>query len=233
MAIGTTSTGTSRPGSVFRILCGCLTLGLSLLCVFASFGHAITMSGRDALSLWVFFVWGTGLAIAGVWLIRGRSKGKAIVFAWDRRRIITVSLMAILVVGLLIFLVNQPSVADDAIWWPLILQTMFANLFASLPFLLFDREDYKERNAPVQLDSAQRRKVRRRAIFVAVAGALMFVAGIAAGQQVDSWLEDILVQAGTAVLAAAVAVGYRLRKTRPRDSVRDYGSSPPTVERED
>lgn len=87
-------------------------------------------------------------------LIRGRSKGKVIVFVRDRRRIVSVAFMAILVVGLLIFLMSQPSIEDDAVWWPLMLQIMFANLFASLPFMLFDREGYKERVAPVQLDVA-------------------------------------------------------------------------------
>jgi peptidoglycan/LPS O-acetylase OafA/YrhL len=163
--------------------------------------------------MWIFFLWGLGLAWGGVWLIRGRSKGKAIVFARDRKRLVAVALLAILVVGLLIFLMSQPSLTDDAVWWPLMLQTMFANLFASLPFALFDREDYKERREPAQLDTAGRRKVRQRTILVVVVGGLMLTAGLTVGQQMDPWWEDVLVRLGVGLLACAAVLGYKLRKS--------------------
>jgi hypothetical protein len=213
MATGTVSMNSGALGALFRILCGCLTLGLSLVCVFASFRSATTMTGQDALTMWIFFLWGLGLAWGGVWLIRGRSKGKAIVFARDRKRLVAVALLAILVVGLLIFLMSQPSLTDDAVWWPLMLQTMFANLFASLPFALFDREDYKERREPAQLDTAGRRKIRQRTILVVVVGGLMLTAGLTVGQQMDPWWEDVLVRLGVGLLACAAVLGYKLRKS--------------------
>jgi hypothetical protein len=198
-------------GAPFRIVSGCFTLGLGLLCVFASFTHAISMTGKDALTLWFFFAWGLALALGGLWLIRGRSKGKSIVLVLDRKRVMSASFLAILVVGLLIFLIGQLSIKDDP-WWPLILQTMFANLFASLPFMLFDREDHKERDAPVQLDAAGRRKVRRRLLVITVSGGLMFAAGIAADVQVETWWADALVRIGSALLAAGAVLGCRLKK---------------------
>lgn len=120
--------------------------------------------------------------------------------------------MAVLIVGLLIYLITQPSIRDDAVWWPIILQTMFANLFASLPFILFDREDYKERRAPVQLDAAGRRKVRLRLIVVTVIGGLMLSAGLTVGQQIDPWWEDILVRLGTALLGCAAVLAFWMKK---------------------
>jgi hypothetical protein len=212
MATETVPTNSDGGEALFRILCGCLTLGLSLVCVFASFRSATTMTGGDALNLWVFFVWGLGLAFGGVWLIRGRSKGKAIVLARDWKRLLIAALMAVFTVGLLIYLISQPSITDDAVWWPLILQTMFANLFATLPFMLFDREDYKERRAPVQLDAAGRRKVRQRLIVVTVIGGLMLTAGLTVGQQIDPWWEDILVRLGIASLGGAAILAFRLKK---------------------
>lgn len=213
MATGTVSSNRGPFGAPLRILCGCLTLALSLICVVTSFSRASTMTGQDALTLWIFFLWGLGLAWGGVWLIRGRSKGKAIVFARDWRRLLLAALLALMVVGMLIFFLSQPSIRDDAVWWPLMLQTMFANLFGSLPLILFDREDYKERGEPARLDAAGQRKVRRRIILVAVGGGLMLTAGITVGQQLDQWWADILVQLGIALLAGAAFLGYRLKKS--------------------
>jgi hypothetical protein len=171
--------------------------------------------------MWIFFLWGLGLAWGGVWLIRGRSKGKAIVLARDRKRLLAATLMALLVVGMLIFFMSQPSLRNDAVWWPLILQTMFANLFASLPLILFDREDYKERREPARLDAAGRRKVRQRIILVAIVGGLMLVAGLTVGQQLDKWWTDIIVQLGIGLLAGAAVLGYRLKKSPRPDSGTD------------
>lgn len=52
-------------GAPFRIVSGCFALGLGLLCVSASFTHAISMTGKDALTLWFFFAWGLALALGG------------------------------------------------------------------------------------------------------------------------------------------------------------------------
>ena len=147
-------------GSPMRILCASVTLCLSLLCVYSSFSSAISATGTDALTLWFFFAWGLGLVCGGVWLLRGRSQGEMIIFAPDRNRIMLFAFMFAGIVGLLIFLVSQPSIENDP-WWPLILQTMFAVLFASLPFLLFDRADYRERNKPTALNGSQRQRMRK------------------------------------------------------------------------
>lgn len=213
MTTGTMSSNRGPLGAPLRILCGCLTLALSLICVVTSFTRASTMTGQDALTIWGFCLWGAGLAWGGVWLIRGRSKGKAIVLATDWKRLSASVLLALLVVGMLVFFMSQPSFRDDAVWWPLILQTMFANLFASLPFTLFDREDYKERSEPARLDAAGRRKIKQRIILAAIVGGSMLTAGLTVGQQMDQWWEDLLVRIGAAVLACAAVLGYKLRKS--------------------
>ncbi|MGN7250190.1 hypothetical protein [Arthrobacter sp. SAFR-014] len=170
------------------------------------------MTGQDAVTIWGFFLWGLGLAWGGIWLIRGRSKGKRIVFARDWKRLLVAALLALLVVGMLLFLLSLPSVKDDAVWWPLILQTMFANLFGSLPLMLFDREDYKEQGEPDRLDAPRRRKVRQRIILVAVVGGLMLAAGLTVGKQIDQWWQDLLIRLGVGLLAGAAVLGYRLGK---------------------
>lgn len=221
MASGSVSLNRGPLGAPLRVFCGSLTLALSLICVVTSFSRASTMTGQDVLTIWGFFLWGLGLVWGGVWLIRGRSKGKAIVLARDWKRLLAATLMALLVVGMLIFFMSQPSLRNDAVWWPLILQTMFANLFASLPLILFDREDYKERREPARLDAAGRRKVRQRIILVAIVGGLMLVAGLTVGQQLDKWWTDIIVQLGIGLLAGAAVLGYRLKKSPRPDSGTD------------
>lgn len=209
------STPTSRNlgGASLRVLCGSLTLGLSLLCIYASFSRAIEVTGRDAVTSWFFFGWGTAMAFGGAWLIRGRSKGRAIVFARDRRRLIVVASLAVLVVGLLVYLVNQSSMTEDE-EWPFLLQTMFAILFASVFFLLFDREDYKERAKPKPLTAAGRRKAKRFLIIIILVGALTFTTGIVADIQVDTWWSEGLYRLGTALLASGAVIGFGLRKNR-------------------
>ncbi|MET4060315.1 hypothetical protein ABIB35_001860 [Arthrobacter sp. UYP6] len=103
-------------GTPMRILCACVTLCLSLLCVYSSFSSAISATGTDALTLWFFFAWGLGLVCGGVWLLRGRSQGELIIFAPDRNRIMLFTFMFVGIVGLLIFLVSQPSIEEDT-WW--------------------------------------------------------------------------------------------------------------------
>lgn len=218
MAPDVASTSSGSIATSFRILCGSLMLILSLISVVSSFRSAITLTGQDAVSLWGFFLWGLGLACGGVWLIRGRSKGKTIILAVDWKRLVIVAAMALMVVGILIFFLSQPGFTDDPVWWPLILQTMFANLFASLPFALFDREDYKERQEPTKMDAEGRRKAGRGIIVVAVVGAVLISSGIVVGIQSDSWWQDLLVQLGVALLAAAVFLWYRLRQSIRRDS---------------
>lgn len=206
-------TGKAPSGALFRILCGSLTLGLSLVCVYASFSRAIEVTGRDAVTSWIFFAWGSAVAIGGVWLIRGRSKGKTIVFARDRKRLIVVASLAILVVGMLIYFAGQPSMTEDE-GWPFLLQTMFAVLFASVFFLLFDREDYREQAQAKPLTVEGRRKARRLLIIMVLIGALMFTTGIVADIQVDSWWSEGLYRLGTALLAAGAVLGFQLRRKR-------------------
>ena len=215
MTTGPVSSNCGLLGAPFRIFCGCLTLALSLICVVSSFSHANTMTGQDAVTIWGFFVWGLGLAWGGIWLIRGRSKGRRIVFVRGWKRLAAVGIFALLVVGMLLFFLSLPSVRDDAVWWPLMLQTMFANLFGSLPLILFDREDYQEPRQPARLDAAGRRKVRHRIILVAIVGGSMLTAGLAVGQQIDQWWEDLLVRLGVGLLAGAAVLGFRLRKAGP------------------
>lgn len=205
----------------FRVLSGCFSLALSLVCVVSSFRFATTMAGTDAVTLWIFFLWGLGLVVGSVWLIRGRSKGKAVVFAKDRKRLAIAAALTLVVVGMLIYTASQPSLREDRVWWPIILQTMFANLFASLPFALFDREDYKQRQEPTKLDAEARRKVGQRIIVVAVVGAVLLTTGIAVGLQVDSWWQDMLVQLGVALLAATAFLWYRFRRSIRGDSGAD------------
>jgi len=196
--------------AAFRILCGSLTLGLGLVSVISGLSIVGGLSGRDVLTMGMS-AWGLGLAGAGMWLIRGRSKGKALVFVRDRRRLIIVGVLFALVVGLLAYL--MVSVDDQrTVTGQMMLQTMFANLFASIPFLLFDREDYKERDAPVPLRPAQRKRVRSRILLVAAAGVLFIAGRIFFDQQLDRWWEGFLTNAGMAFIGAAVALGYRLRK---------------------
>jgi hypothetical protein len=221
MATGSVSSNSGLLGAPFRIFCGCLTLALSLICVVSSFSHATTMSGQDAVTMWGFFLWGVGLAWGGIWLIRGHSKGKRIVFARSWKRLLVAALLALLVVGMLLFLLSLPSVKDDAVWWPIMLQTMFANLFGTLPFVLFDREDYKEPRQPARLDAAGRRKVRHRIILVVIVGGLMLTAGLTVGQQIDRWWEDLLVRLGVGLLAGAAVLGFRLRKAPTPNSGTD------------
>jgi peptidoglycan/LPS O-acetylase OafA/YrhL len=213
MTHGLIPTGKTPRGALFRILCGSLTLGLSLVCVYASFSRAIEVTGRDAVTSWIFCAWGSAVAIGGVWLIRGRSKGKAIVFARDRKRLIVVALMAILVIGMLIYFASQSSMTDDE-EWPFLLQTMFAVLFASVFFLLFDREDYREQARAKPLTAEGRRKAKRLLIIMVLIGALTFTTGIVADIQVDSWWSEGLYRLGTALLAAGAVLGFQLRKTR-------------------
>lgn len=197
--------------AAFRILCGSLTLGLGLVSVISGLSIVGGLSGRDVLTIMGMSAWGLGLAGAGMWLIRGRSKGKALVFVRDRRRLIIVGVLFALVVGLLAYL--MVSVDDrGTVTGQMMLQTMFANLFASIPFLLFDREDYKERDAPVPLRPAQRKRVRSRILLVAAAGVLFIAGRIFFDQQLDRWWEGFLTNAGMAFIGAAVALGYRLRK---------------------
>lgn len=197
--------------AAFRILCGSLTLGLGLVSVISGLSIVGGLSGRDVLTIMGMSAWGLGLAGAGMWLIRGRSKGKALVFVRARRRLIIVGVLFALVVGLLAYL--MVSVDDrGTVTGQMMLQTMFANLFASIPFLLFDREDYKERDAPVPLRPAQRKRVRSRILLVAAAGVLFIAGRIFFDQQLDRWWEGFLTNAGMAFIGAAVALGYRLRK---------------------
>lgn len=198
-------------GAPLRIACGLVSLSLSLVCVFSSFVAALGQSGSDAMTLWGFFAWGAGLAGASVWLIRGRSKGQPIVLVRDRRRILLTGVLAAVVVGLLIFMVTTISLEGDE-WWPLILQTMFAVLFGTLPFLLFDRADYEERNRPVQPTAGQRRKIRRRIIAMSVAGGVAFAVGIIVASQGVAWWAEGLYRAGIILLGVSAVLAFQLRK---------------------
>ena len=197
--------------AAFRILCGSLTLGLGLVSVISGLSYVGGLYGGESVPIWGMSVWGLGLACAGVWLIKGRSKGKALVFARDRRRLIVVGVMAALIVVLLVYLM---AFVDDGgtVTRQMMLQTMFANLFASIPFLLFDREDYKERDVPVPLRPAQRKRARSRIMLIAGVGALFIDGRIFFDQHVDRWWEGFLTNVGMACIGAAVALGYRLRK---------------------
>lgn len=207
------STLTSRPpgGTAIRILCGSLTLGLSLVCVYASFSRAIEVTGRDAVTYWIFFAWGSAVAVAGVWLIRGRSKGKAIVFARDRTRLIIVASLAALVVGMLIYFANQPTMTNDE-EWPLLLRTMFAVLFASLFFVPFDREDYKEQVKPKPWSTEGKRKAKRLLIIMVLIGALTFTVGVVTAIRIDSWWPEGLYRLGAVLLTSGAVIAFQLRK---------------------
>jgi peptidoglycan/LPS O-acetylase OafA/YrhL len=89
---------------------------------------------------------------------------------------------------------------------------MFANLFGSLPLILFDRENYKDPRPPVRLGAAGRRKVRHRIILVAIVGAVMLTAGLTLNQQIDPWWEDLLVRLGVGLLAGSAVLGFQFRK---------------------
>jgi hypothetical protein len=213
MTHGLIPPGKAPRGALFRVLCGILTLGLSLVCVYASFSRAIEVTGRDAVTSWIFFAWGSAVALGGVWLIRGRSKGKAIVFARDRQRLVVVASLAVLVVGMLIYFASQSSMTDDE-GWPFLLQTMFAVLFASVFFLLFDREDYRQQARAKPLTAEGRRKAKHSLIIMIVIGTLTFTTGIVAEIQVESWWSEGLYRLGTALLAAGAVLGFQLRKNR-------------------
>ena len=108
MAVETRPT-TGTPGPWFRTLCGAITLGLSLVCVLSSLPYLTTTSGSEQWTIWGFFLWGAGLAVGGAWLIRGRSKGQDLVLVRDRKRLVTVAAMTVLVVGLAVFFATLPA----------------------------------------------------------------------------------------------------------------------------
>lgn len=207
------TTGTSGPW--FRTLCGAITLGLSLVCVLSSLPYLTTTSGSEQLTIWGFFLWGLGLAVGGVWLIRGRSKGKDIVFVRDRKRLLTVAAMSIVVIGMAIFFAGLPAEEGSAFDASLGYRTMFANLFATLPFLLFDREDHRERTAPLPQDATGRQKVKRRILLLVIVGVLAWPAGVVLGELGHPWFEEILPRLAAGLLVAAAVLGYRLKKSRP------------------
>jgi hypothetical protein len=134
--------------------------------------------------------------------------------------------MAVCVIGLLVFSLSQPSITSEEQWRPLVLQTVFASLFASLPFVLFDRDDYRERNKPVQFTAEGDRKTRKRLLIVLVLGGLMLVAGITAGLQAETWWAGALIRVGAVVAATSAVLVYQLTKTRPSAGTRS-GSLPP------
>ena len=94
------------------------------------------------------------------------------------------------------------------------LQTMFAVLFASVFFLPFDREDYREKAKPKPLSVEGRRKAKRSLIIMVLVGASMFTTGIVADIQVDSWWSEALYRLGTTLLAVGAVMGFQLRKNR-------------------
>lgn len=206
---------TGTPGHWFRTLCGAITLGLSLVCVLSSLPHLTTTSGSEQLTIWGFFLWGLGLAVGGAWLIRGRSKGQDLVLVRDRNRLLTVAALTVAVVGMAVFFATLPAGEDSTFDASLGYRTMFANLFASLPFLLFDRENYQERTAPLPQDPAGRQKVKRRILLLVIAGLVAWPAGVVLGELVHPWFEEILPRLAAGLLVAAAVLGYRLRKSRP------------------
>ncbi|MEX5272217.1 hypothetical protein [Kocuria sabuli] len=214
MAVETRPT-TGTPGPWFRTLCGAITLGLSLVCVLSSLPYLTTTSGSEQLTIWGFFLWGAGLAVGGAWLIRGQSRGKDIVFVRDRKRLLTMAAMTVLVIVMAIFFATLPAEEGSAFDASLGYRTMFANLFATLPFLLFDREDHQKRTEPVPQDATGRGKVKRRILLLIVAGVLAWPAGIVLGELVHPWFEEILPRLATGLLIAAAVLGYRLKKSRP------------------
>ena len=121
--------------------------------------------------------------------------------------------MTVLVVGLAVFFATLPAGEDSTFDASLGYRTMFANLFASLPLLLFDRQEHPERTAPLPQDGPGRGKVKRRILLV-IAGVVAWPAGLALGELVHPWFEEILPRLGTGLLAAAAVLGYRLRKSR-------------------
>ncbi|GEO97014.1 hypothetical protein [Kocuria turfanensis] len=209
-----TRPATGTPGPWFRTLCGAITFGSSLVCVFSSLPYPTTTSGSEQLTIWGFFLWGAGLAVGGAWLIRGRSKGQDLVLVRDRKRLLTVAAMTVLVVGLAVFFATLPAGEDSTFDASLGYRTMFANLFASLPLLLFDRQEHPERTAPLPQDAVGRGKVKRRIWLLVLAGVVAWPAGLVLGELVHPWFEEILPQLGTGLLAGAAVLGYRLRKSR-------------------
>ena len=210
-----TRPSTRTPGPWFRTLCGAITLGLSLVCVFSSLPYLTTTSGSDQRTIWGFFLWGLGLAAGGVWLIRGRSKGQDIVFVRDRKRLLTVGAMTVLVVGLAVFFAGLPAEEGEVFDASLGYRTMFANLFATLPFLLFDREDHQERSSPSPSGRTGRLKMKRRILVLVIAGVLAWPAGVVLGELVHPWFEEILPRLAVGLLVAAAVLAYRLKKSRP------------------
>ncbi|GAA1750649.1 hypothetical protein [Kocuria aegyptia] len=206
---------TGTPGPWFRTLCGAITMGLSLVCVLSSLPYLTTTSGSEQLTIWGFFLWGLGLAVGGAWLIRGRSKGQDIVLVRERKRLVTVAAMTVAVVGMAIFFAGLPAEEGGAFDASLGYRTMFANLFATLPFLLFDREGHQERTAPLPQDAGGRGKVKRRIGLLVLAGVLAWPAGVVLGELVHPWFEEILPRLAAGLLVAAAVLGYRLRKSRP------------------
>lgn len=165
-----------------------------------------------------FFLWGLGLAVGGAWLIRGRSKGQEIVFGRDRKRLLTVAALTVAVIGMAIIFAGLPAEEGGAFDASLGYRTMFANLFATLPFLLFDREDRQERTAPLPQDATGRQKVKRRIGLLIVAGVLAWPAGVVLGELVHPWFEEIRPHLAVGLLVAAAVLGYRLKKSRPPGS---------------
>lgn len=206
---------TGTPGPWFRTLCGAITLGLSLVCVLSSLPYLTTTSGSEQLTIWGFFLWGAGLAVGGAWLIRGRSKGRDIVFVRDRRRLLTVAALTVVVVGMAIFFATLPAEEGDTFDASLAYRTMFANLFATLPFMLFDREGHQQSTTPMPQDPAGRQRVKRRIGLLVLAGVVAWPAGVVLGELVHPWFEEILPRLAAGLLAAAAVLGYRLRKSRP------------------
>ncbi|MUN63358.1 hypothetical protein GMA12_09440 [Kocuria sediminis] len=210
MAVETRST-TRAPGPWFRTLCGAITLGLSLVCVISSLPYLTTTSGSDQLTIWAFFLWGLGLAAGGAWLVRGRSKGQDIVLVLDRKRLLTVAAMTVVVVGMAVFFTTLPAEEGSTFDASLGYRTMFANLFATLPFMLFDQEDDQERAAPLPQDAAGRQRVTRRILLLVLAGVVAWPVGVLLGVLVHPWFEEILPRLAAGLLVAAAVLGYRLR----------------------
>lgn len=198
-------------GAPLRVFCGILTVGLSLVCVYSSFGAALTSTGNDSPTYWIFFVWGLAVACGGVRLLIGRSKGMPIVLVRERKRLVPAAVLFVVIIGMLAYFAGLPLTEDDPSW-PLMLQTMFAVLFASLPFMLFDRADYRERNKSVPLNNARRRKMRRTIILLAVLGGVMAIGGILAGMQGDAWWVEGLLRLGFLLLSASAVLGFQLKK---------------------
>lgn len=212
---GTVSPERNVAGTRFRVICGVVSLCLSLVSVYSGFTGALGQGGRDSLTLWVFFAWGAGLAGLSVWLIRGGFKGQPIVLVRERRRILLVLFLAAAVVGLLIYFLTLPNKEQDESW-PLMVWTMFPVLFASLPIMLFDRADAREREGPAPMTAGQRRKAGRRLIVLGVSGAFAFALGLVAEIQTEPWWSEGLYRLGIILLSVSAVLAFQLRKARTR-----------------